>query len=526
VIKTGLAAAASLAILDHAGAAEAGGKLRVLLNEADGSPMTGERLHLFHVRDMDGDPLPVHIATAPGRAVITLPDEPIQLVTRLKIPNFGEVYCYADNGGNGYSQSGTVDFVTNAAATRLQRVSKAMEAAKATGFTSDVSIEQDANAAGYEKLSKGMHAGEVFAITLARHRISQFRRPRRECLFSGLSSQLPLGSKFLDPFKAIFNYAPTSWYIWDKEQPPEANINYSRMDQSVGIMAANGIAPKIFGYCYMMRGATPKWMQPADTSSSTNEVDAGDDSHGRFNAHWPYDRLRSEYQRVVRETCSRYANRAHYVEVINEAHDKTNMWGLNHEQILEMTRLTCQAARQGSPTIQRVINNCCLWAEYAIHPNRDGSRRWSPYRYLEACIKAGAEFEVVGLQLYYPSYDLFEIDRMLDRFTKLGKVIQVTEMSTASEDGLDAQSMRPHSSPPGWHGPWSEATQADWAEGIYTLCYSKPQFQAIGWWDFVDLPEHFWPFGGLLRADATPKLAYHRIAQLQRQWGVGPGAGR
>jgi hypothetical protein len=127
--------------------------------------------------------------------------------------------------------------------------------------------------------------------------------------------------------------------------------------------------------------------------------------------------------------------------------------------------------------------------------------------------------------LYYPEYDLFEIDRMLNRFTKLGKTIQITEMSTASQDGVDKQSMRP-SAAPGWHGPWSEATQADWAEGIYTLCYSKPQFGAIGWWDFIDLPNHFWSFGGLLHADGTPKQAYHRIAQLQRQWGVGPGAGR
>lgn len=457
--------------------------------------------------------------------MVTLPAQPVQLVVRLKIPDFGEVNCYADNGGKGYTQGGEVDFVTEAATTRFQRVRAAMESAKSE-LAQPTPLLPDPRESPYEKLSKSMHAGESFALNLARHRISRFPQPRRDVLFSGLSSPLTYYPNLIAPFKAIFNYGPTSWYTWNKEDGPfDQTIDYLRMDQTVNILLANNIAPKIFGYCYMMRGATPKWMQPDDTSSSTNEIDSGDDSHNRFNARWPYDRIKAEYQRVLRQTAQRYSDRAHYVEVINEAHDKTNMWGLNHEQILEMTRLACQAVRQGSPTMARVINNCCLWAEYAVHSNRDGSRRWSPYRYLQDCLKAGAEFEIVGLQLYYPQYDLFEIDRMLDRFTKLGKPIQITEMSTASQDGVDTASMRPAAAP-GWHGPWSEATQADWAEGMYTLCYSKPQIKAIGWWDFADLPNHFWTFGGLLRADGTPKPAYHRIIQLQKQWGVGPDAGR
>jgi GH35 family endo-1,4-beta-xylanase len=519
VIKTAVAAAASLAILDHSQAIETGGILRVKLTEADGSPLASERLRHFHVRDMEGDPLPLEIYRSPGEAHFSLPGEPVQLVCRLKIPDFGEVNCYADNKGKGYTQGGTINFIADATDTRWQRV-------EAAAVMNHVDFSVHNNGPDYPQLAAGMWAGEKLALDMARRRISQFPQPRREVLFSGLSSPLTYYPNLIAPFKAIFNYGPTSWYTWNKEDGPfDQTIDYLRMDQSVNILLANNIAPKIFGYCYMTRGATPKWMQPDDTSSSTNEIDSGDDSHNRFNAHWPYERIKAEYQRVLRQTAQRYADRVHYVEVINEAHDKTNMWGLNHEQILEMTRLTCQAVREGSATIQRVINNCCLWAEYAVHSNRDGSRRWSPYRYLQDCLKAGAEFEIVGLQLYYPQYDLFEIDRMLDRFTKLGKPIQITEMSTASQDGVDTASMRPAAAP-GWHGPWSEATQAEWAEGMYTLCYSKPQIKAIGWWDFADLPNHFWTFGGLLRADGTPKPAYHRIIQLQKQWGVGPAAGK
>ena len=161
-----------------------------------------------------------------------------------------------------------------------------------------------------------------------------------------------------------------------------------------------------------------------------------------------------------------------------------------------------------------------MWAEYAKRTNADGSRRWSPYRYLSDCVTAGVEFENIGLQLYYPQHDLFEIERMLARFKKFNRPIQITEISCNSADGLDLASMRPKNIVPGWHGPWSETMQADWLEAIYTLCYSKPEFEAIGWWDFADYGGHFWPHGGLLRKDFSPKESYLRLLKLQKDWGV------
>jgi hypothetical protein len=113
-----------------------------------------------------------------------------------------------------------------------------------------------------------------------------------------------------------------------------------------------------------------------------------------------------------------------------------------------------------------------------------------------------------------------EIERMLDRFASFQKPIHITEIATASEPGPDPNSMRPNTTAPGWHGPWSEETQSEWLEAIYTLVYSKPQFEAITWWDLADIPGHFWPHGGLLHADLSPKRAYTRLGELQKDWGV------
>src|SRR2546429_4779097 len=43
-----------------------------------------------------------------------------------------------------------------------------------------------------------------------------------------------------------------------------------------------------------------------------------------------------------------------------------------------------------------------------------------------------------------------------------------TEIATASQDGLDPESMRPKTHAPGWHGPWNEAMQADWRSEEHT----------------------------------------------------------
>jgi endo-1,4-beta-xylanase len=486
-------------------------QLRVLMAEADGSPIAKERAGTLCARDMAGDPLPQKIVRAEGRARVFLPKEPIQLSLRLNVPEFGEVYCWADNGGKGYSAPGNVEFAIDAAATRLRRVREARELARREQATVDPQTDEYLQQAArpvrdvrsaYAALAAGLHAGERIALARARNRISRFSQPRKDfyfgCMISGYDR---LGPKFETLVRQRFNFATANWYTWGSGQPPEQRINYARMDGSIDWCLTRGITPKNFGYCYMTRGATPDWLRL-----------------------WPYERIRPEYERVVRETMRRYAGRVQYAEIINEAHDKANLWKLSHEQILEVTREVCRAARDGSPTVKRLINNCCLWAEYARNANEDGSRRWSPYRYIADCVAAGVEFEVLGLQLYYPQVDVLEIERMLDRFRHFNKPMHITEIATASADGLDPKSMRPNTAAPGWHGPWSEATQADWLEAIYTLVYSKSEFEAIGWWDLTDMEGHFWPHGGLAHADLTPKLAYNRLGELQKAWGFSKSA--
>lgn len=486
--------------------------LRVALLEVDGKPLDAERIKTLHARDLANDPLPQAISTTAGGARIEIAREPVQLSVRLKVPGFGEVYCYADNEGRGYAKPQDIDYVVAAAHTRLRRVRLALQQARRAGVPRDAEIERRLTlaarpfptapaartAAAYEALAHGLHAGERLTLQAARYRITRLAQPRHDFLFGCLAAGVNrFGPEYERRLSALFNFGTVSWYTWKDETPEEKRIDYTRMDDSINWCLAHDITPKGFGYVYLARGATPEWLRA-----------------------WPYKKILPEYQRVVGQTLRRYRENLRYVEVINEAHDKANLWRLSHEQILELTRAACRAARDGSPTVRRQINHCCLWAEYAVRRNEDGTRRWSPYRYLQDCLAAGVEFETVGLQLYYPQQDLFEIERMLDRFKTFNRSIHITEMATASADGFDLASMRPKTPTPGWHGPWTETMQADWLEAMYTLCYSKPEFEAVGWWDLADVDGHFWPYGGLLHKDMTPKESYFRLQKLQQGWGV------
>jgi GH35 family endo-1,4-beta-xylanase len=486
-------------------------QIRVLMVEADGSPLDEVRAKTLCARDLANDPLPQRMVSASGRTRIVLPKEPIQVSLRLKVPNFGEVHCWADNGGHGYSGPMNVKFVVDAAATRLRRVREAHELAKKELVTLDPPTEKFLKVAAqpvtdertaYTALAAGLHAGERISLARARNRISRFPRPRKDFLFGCMISPYDrLGPKFESAVRQRFNLATANWYTWGPEQPVEKRIDYARMDGSIRWCLERDITPKTFGYCYMATGATPEWLRK-----------------------WPFEKMLPEYERVVRQTMQRYTGKAPFAEIINEAHDKANIWNLSQSQIVELTKAVCRAAREGSPTVKRMINNCCQWGEYARKSRDDGSRAWTPYLYITDCVAAGVDFDVLGLQLYYPQIDVLEIERSLDRFKKFNKPIHITEIATASADGPDLKSMRPKTTAPGWHGPWSEETQAEWLEAIYTLVYSRPEYEAIGWWDLADVGGHFWPHGGLLHADLTPKLAYERLGELQKAWGVAPRA--
>jgi len=484
--------------------AEGDRKLRVGLIDWEGRPIPKEAVGRFHCRDLSDEPIPVRTYVHDGYATVVLPDQPVQVCALLKVPDFGEVVICADGKGKGYSEPGTVDFVVEAAATRLMRVRSALKQAESEGVRMPKGFQGRLLGAerqsSYRCLAIALAAGEELALARARHRIEKMNGPRKGFLFGCNAMGHPSrGPDYDRRFRELFNFGTPNLYL-SHYAPTETTRDYARTDAETEWLLSMGMAAKPCPAFYLAGGVTPEWLK-----------------------NRPYSEVQRIAHDLVKDVCARYAGRAQFCEIVNEAHDYSNSLRLKSEELTDLAGVCSRAAREGDPKVKRIVNCCHLWGEYAGKPSATYPNRRSPYAYLRDCIKAGVDFEIVGLQMYYPEYDLFEIDRLLDRYAGLGKPIHITEMGCSSAPGLDPNAQRKRASA-GWHGPWTEEMQADWVEGIYTICYSKPYIEAISWWDLADAVS-FWPYGGLLRGDLSPKPAYLRLQSLLQEWGFdGRGA--
>ena len=512
-------------------------KLRVKMVDAEGKPIPAAEIDRFHILDLSDEPMYTLIVPHDGTVTVVLPTAdkarpsrqpsvkhsiegegisagkmpalhegeiiPFQICAMLNVPGFGEVAVYADGKGKGYSGPGTIDFATEAAATRLMRVRAALKDAEREGVRMPKEFKQKLDQAEtlppYESLAITLAAGEELTLVRARHRIENLKAPRRDFIFGCNAFGYPArGPVYQERFKELFNLGITNVYL-SHFAPTETTRNYERTDNETSWLLSNGMAVKPCPPFYMAGGVTPEWLKTKT-----------------------FPEIKKIAHDLVYETVARYKGRTQFCEIMNEAHDHTNSLRLSPDELTLLAKVTSEAAREADPNVKRIINSCHLWGEYVANLDFGKRVKRSPYAYMRDCLKVGAEFEIVGLQLYYPEYDLFEIDRLFDRFATLGKPIQITEMGCQSAPGLDPNAQRQRATK-GWHGAWTEEMQADWVEGIYTIAYSKPYMQGVSWWDLADAVS-FWPYGGLLRGDCSPKPAFIRLKELQEKWGAGKGS--
>lgn len=468
--------------------------LKIVFTDPQGKPIPKSALTRFCCRDMSDEPLVVKVKLTDGAASVEMPNQPVQVSVMLNVPGFGEVAVYADNKGLGYSRPASIGFVSEAAATRRMRVRVAFVHADLGGVKMPDGfverLDHSWKLPPYQSLAIGLTAGEQLTMARARYRISKLSGARKGFLFGCNAFGYPArGPLYQQRYKELFNYGTTNLYL-SHFAPSETQRDYSRTDAETDWLLSMGMTTKICPPFYLASGVLPQWLKDK-----------------------PWSEARKCCYDLVKESTRRYAGKSAFCEITNEA-TMSNGLGLSTAEIIDMTEIASKAAREGDPKVKRIINSAHLWGDFAAKPDKQGRLRLSPYAYLSECIKAKIPFEIVGLQMYYPEYDLFEIDRMLDRYAKLGRPIHITEMGCSSAPGLDPNAQRKAFSS-GWHGPWTEDMQAEWVEDIYTLFYSKSYIQAVSWWDLADAVS-FWPYGGLCRGDLSPKPAYVRLQSLLR----------
>lgn len=450
---------------------------------------------------------------------------------RWYVDGFGYVWLSADNGGSYFTRDeaariGTFNLNYEFARSRVTRNQTVLGRYRKEGtrFSTEVNhlvaLSEELLDDAAKRLGDGeraaricdralryaLWAGEAIELEKARSDIERFTKPRD--VYFGCESRQYVWAKsedFVKRFTEVMNFATVTHYVWDSWyelfEPREGAYNWGIKDNIVKWLKEFNITIQGRPLFWFHPTVTPEWLKNKN-----------------------FDDLKRYVDKHTYDLVSHYGNDVLQWEVFNECHDWANIHRHTPEQITELTRRALDRTKEVNPKVVRILNNCCPWAEYAARgrmARMDADRPLrSPRKFLQDLAEAGVEYDVLGIQIYFPQRDLSDIVRLLERLAVFGKPIYITEIGASSNLITQSSSGAITSSsdePYAWHRHWDEELQADWLEQVYTIYYSKPFIKAINWYDFSD----FRPFianGGLVREDSSAKQSFHRLQSTLARW--------
>jgi GH35 family endo-1,4-beta-xylanase len=461
-----------------------------------------------------------------GLVSLRIPGGPALLQAKLLLPGYGFMWITADNRGRGYGDGAEIDFIREAAESRVFEVEERLArgggaaSAKCRSFLGTaktlLALAEGGRAsaaraaeARVAALAAALWAGDLAAVEGARARIAA-REKREGFLFGCAGFEYPWEGVpgLQERFNQVFNYATLPFYLARVEME-KGKPDYPTLERLQDQFERAGILTKGHPLWWAHSAGMPPW---------TREL------------RWDDGSIRREIRRVIGDRVRHFQGRIRRYDIINEAHDWCNAWMMSQEELVEMTRACAEAVYEADSSCTTVVNTCFMFGENAA----DGRVQWGlvnernmvPYSYLEKLAEAHVPYDVIGMQLYCPSRDMLAIDRLYDRFRVFGKPCHITELGVPSRDA-DV----PPSTTEGdlyclrymykglWHEmDWSERLQADWLEDFYTVSYARDEVEALTWWSIRD-GHSYVPAAGLVREDGTPKEAFHRLRELEKSWG-------
>ncbi|MBE3071172.1 MAG: endo-1,4-beta-xylanase [Planctomycetes bacterium] len=364
-----------------------------------------------------------------------------------------------------------------------------------------------------EALSRAIDLGEKMATADARQGI-EIRRRRGElarvdfgCHWD-VCDEPPQGK---ERFGETFNYA-TVPFLWRAIEPREHEYQWKWHDDWIHWLEARGIGIKGGSLVRFSEKFLPDWVWIWENDFET---------------------IRDSVFDHIERCVQRYRGRVDHWDAMTGLHVE-NCMNFSLDRIIEITRVCAHAVRRADPQATVVLDLVQPWGEYYATNQRS---IW-PYHYAEMCMNAGVQFDVVGVQFFFGTAgqglhcrDMLNISNQLDRFGGLGKPVHVTAVGVPSSCDPDPGATvggTAHASGAGgiWHKPWDEVIQSDWIDDFYRIAIAKPFVTAVSWRDFSDHKTHYFPHGGLLRSNGSPKIAYQRLMGVRQEiWPEGPAGG-
>ena len=481
--------------------------VRIRIDGPGGMPMPEKVLKTAYASALDFEPDERRMRIASdGTVELEVNTEPYIIHVKMTIPLYGQLWVIADNLGEGY-KGDFVDFVSEATRTYIAHAKRFSE-----GIELSVKTKGHLEAAAeFEHLAnRGMDTPDnrLYALSHAiyaaegalfeRSAAKAYRNPRNNlklgCNFMRFTSP---SSKYAKFFANAFDFATLPFYP-GRTVPKKDIYTYGYIDNALSYLLEKGITPKGHPLFFGHKEVNPEWM---------------------FSLSYP--ELRREAAKIACHHVSQYKDTVKVWDAMNEAHDWANCFELNQAQLVDLTRATTDALREANNQATSIVNICLPFAEYvAGRYNCYGAlpeRLRSPLSYFKAILEAGVDFDVIGIQLYFPGRDMVQVNLMLDAFKALGKPVHITEMGVNGgfrQKGNAGSSWSQLDMSEGtWHGGWNEHTQADWMEMFYTIAAARDEIEALTWWDFIE--PSFSGNGAFLYEDENPREMYFRLLALK-----------
>lgn len=289
-------------------------------------------------------------------------------------------------------------------------------------------------------------------------------------------------------------------FNWRDIEPTEQTFNWKPLDGWVETLAKNRIPIKGSSLLSFREGSVPDWM---------------------FIWEHDFDTMRDMAFEHARRVMNRYGQYIQVWDAISGIHGP-NCFGFNFEQIMELTRMSTALVKQIVPRGTAIVELVAPWGEYYAR----NQRTIPPMLYADMLLQSNINFDAFGLQVFFGApedgsfvRDMFQISAMLDTFAKLGKPLHITAVQVPSDtttvkaaDGATDVSVTDGGT---WHRPWAEDVQSEWLRQFAEVALSKPYVDSVSWRALSDAGAQSVPHGGLLKADLSPKAAFHELIKLR-----------
>ena len=486
--------------------------VRIRLDGMGGAALSKLELESVYASDLSFEPDERRQRILPdGTVELAVTHKPYMVHAKLRLPLYGAIWVMADNLGEGYCGD-FVDFVSEAVRTYLREAEIHAEGVTLSPETQGhldaaqeyAHLANRGNSTGENRLyalSHAIYAAEGALFEKAQSKV--FARARKDlklgCNFFRYTTP---GARYAKLFTQVFDFATLPFYA-GQTVPAQDTYDYAYVDTALDFLQSKEISVKGHPLWFGHESVNPKWLL------------------GK-----PYSELARHAGNIARHHVKSYQGRIDIWDAMNEAHDWANCFELSQRELIDLTKVTCDALREANPSATSIVNVCLPFAEYvAGRYNCYGAlpeHLRSPLTYLRMLMDAGISFDITGIQLYFPARDMVAVNRMLAVFESLGKPIHITEMgvnggmrSGLGPSGSGWQQQQLSMSEGTWHGGWNEHTQADWMEQFYTIAASHEKITALTWWDFME--PSFSGNGAFLYEDETPREIFFRLLALKKR---------